>query len=207
MIEARNITHRYQTDVALSDVSLQINPGEFLAVTGASGSGKSTLLAILSTLLKPTSGEVIFSGTKISSMKNLDALRRKEIGFIFQFHYLINYLTIFENIRLACPKCPAADIESVLESLDILELKNSYPNQVSGGQRQRAAIARALINQPRVLFADEPTGNLDSTNSSRVYEIFRKLCDQGSTLVLATHDQRISEIADRTIEVKDGRIL
>jgi putative ABC transport system ATP-binding protein len=207
MIEARHITHRYETDVALSDVSLQIHPGEFLAVTGASGSGKSTLLAILSTLLKPTSGEVIFSGTKISSMKNLDELRRKDIGFIFQFHYLINYLTIFENIRLACPNCPDTDIESVLDSLDILELKDSYPNQVSGGQRQRAAIARALINQPRVLFADEPTGNLDSTNSSRVYEIFRKLCDQGSTLVLATHDQRISEIADRTIEVKDGRIL
>ncbi len=207
MIEARHITHRYETDVALSDVSLQINPGEFLAVTGASGSGKSTLLAILSTLLKPTSGEVLFSGANISSMKNLDELRRKDIGFIFQFHYLINYLTLFENIRLACPNCPATDIESVLDSLDILELKNSYPNQVSGGQRQRGAIARALINKPRVLFADEPTGNLDSTNSSRVYEIFRKLCDTGSTLVLATHDQRISEIADRTIEVEDGRIL
>ncbi|MBW2713442.1 MAG: ABC transporter ATP-binding protein [Deltaproteobacteria bacterium] len=207
MIEARNITHCYQEEAALSDVSLRVNAGEFLAVTGTSGSGKSTLLAILSTLLQPTSGEVLLNGTRIASIKNLDPLRRKEIGFVFQFHYLINYLTLSENIKLAGVNSSIAEIDSLLDSLDILELKDCYPNQISGGQRQRAAIARALINRPSILFADEPTGNLDSKNSARVYEIFRKLCDQGSTLVLATHDQRIAKIADRSIEVQDGRLL
>jgi lipoprotein-releasing system ATP-binding protein len=207
MIEAKNITHRYQREIALADVNLQVQSGEFLAVTGASGSGKSTLLAILSTLLRPTEGSVFFSGADIASLKTLDTLRRETIGFVFQFHYLINYLTVSENVKLASPTASSSDVDSKLEALDILELRDRHPDEISGGQRQRAAIARAIINEPEVLFADEPTGNLDSTNSKRVYEIFRALCDQGSTVVLATHDQRISEIADRSIEVRDGRLL
>lgn len=207
MIEAKHITHRYQREIALDDVNLQVQSGEFMAVTGASGSGKSTLLAILSTLLRPTEGSVFFSGVDIASLKTLDTLRRETIGFVFQFHYLINYLTVAENVKLASPTASSADIDSKLEALDILELRDCHPYEISGGQRQRAAIARAIINEPEVLFADEPTGNLDSTNSKRVYEIFRALCDQGSTVILATHDQRILEIADRSIEVRDGRLL
>jgi lipoprotein-releasing system ATP-binding protein len=207
MIEAKNITHRYQREIALADVNLQVQSGEFLAVTGASGSGKSTLLAILSTLLRPTEGSVFFSGADIASLKTLDTLRRETIGFVFQFHYLINYLTVSENVKLASPTASSSDVDSKLEALDILELRDRHPDEISGGQRQRAAIARAIINEPEVLFADEPTGNLDSTNSKRVYEIFRALCDQGSTVVLATLDLRISEIADRSIEVRDGRLL
>jgi len=206
VLESRHVSHYYGTELALRDVSLHVAEGEFVSIVGASGGGKSTLLSILSTLLRPTKGEVLLAGTNIASLANLDHVRRTQIGFVFQFHYLIDYLTVFENIELAAVERNTERIDAVIDSLDIGRIRNKYPDAISGGQRQRAAIARAIINEPKVIFADEPTGNLDSKNSTNVYGIFRKLCDQGATLVVATHDPRISKVADRSIELKDGRI-
>jgi len=206
VLESCHVSHYYGTERALCDVNLRVAKGEFVSIVGASGGGKSTLLSILSTLLRPTEGEVLLAGASITSLANLDHVRRTQIGFVFQFHYLIGYLTVFENVEIAAVDHHAERIDEVLEALDIAPIRNKYPDAISGGQRQRAAIARAIINEPKILFADEPTGNLDSKNSTKVYEIFRKLCDQGATLVVATHDPRISEVADRLVELEDGRI-
>jgi len=169
MIKVTNITHFYEKDLALNNINLEIPKGEFLAIVGESGSGKSTLLSVISTLLKPTKGDVFFENINISDITNIDSFRQKNIGFIFQFHYLINYLTVKENIQIANELCLDEEIIELLELLNIEEIIDKYPNEISGGQRQRVAIARALINNPKVIFADEPTGNLDSKNSKNVF--------------------------------------
>jgi len=206
MIKAQNISHSYSNDIALKNIDFEIKKGEFVAIVGESGSGKSTLLSILSTLLKPTSGEVYFEGTKFKDIKDIDTFRQKNIGFIFQFHYLINYLTIKENIQIANENSTKEEIEELLKLLGIKNILNKYPNEISGGQRQRAAIARALINKPKVIFADEPTGNLDSINSQNVFDIFKKLSNEGTTIIVATHDLKLASKTDKTIEVKDGQL-
>ena len=206
MIKASNLTHYYNNDKALENISLNIKKGEFVSLIGESGSGKSTLLSILSTLLKPTSGEISFDNLNFKSIKNIDSFRRENIGFIFQFHYLINYLTVKENIALANEKASKNEISSLLELLGIKELINKYPNEISGGQRQRVAIARALINNPKIIFADEPTGNLDSKNSLNVFEILKKLSESGTTIIVATHDKELAKFANKIYEVKDGKI-
>jgi lipoprotein-releasing system ATP-binding protein len=206
MIKASNLTHYYNNDKALENISLNIKKGEFISLIGESGSGKSTLLSILSTLLKPTSGEISFDNLNFKSIKNIDSFRRENIGFIFQFHYLINYLTVKENIALANEKASKNEISSLLELLGIKELINKYPNEISGGQRQRVAIARALINNPKIIFADEPTGNLDSKNSLNVFEILKNFSSKGTTIVVATHDKNLAAMADIIYEVKDGKL-
>ncbi len=206
MINLKNISHKYDKEFALKNINLEIKKGSFVAITGESGSGKTTLLSILSTLLKPTSGEAFFEGINYENIKNIDEFRQKNIGFIFQFHYLINYLTVKENINLAKDSATKEEIKNLLETLKIEDLINSYPNEISGGQRQRVAIARALINNPKVIFADEPTGNLDSKNSLNVFNIFKKLSQKGVTIVVATHDKALAAFADINIKVKDGQL-
>lgn len=207
MINIKNVSHLYGKDLALKDISLSIKKGEFIALNGESGSGKSTLLSILSTLLKPTSGELFFDGMNYNDIKDIDLFRQKNIGFIFQFHYLINYLTVKENIKISNEKATDSEIYEILSLLNIYDIVNKFPNEISGGQRQRVAIARALINKPKVIFADEPTGNLDSKNSQNVFDIFRGLALGGTTVVVATHDQYLASQSDKIYEVKDGRIL
>ena len=206
MIKVKNLTHYYNNDKALENINLEINKGEFVCLVGESGSGKSTLLSIVSTLLKPTKGELFFENLNYKNIKDIDDFRKTNIGFIFQFHYLINYLTVKENIKLANEKATENEIHNLLKILRIENLSNKYPNEISGGQRQRVAIARALINKPKVIIADEPTGNLDSKNSLNVFEIFKKLSQEQVTIIVATHDKNLAQIANKIYEVKDGKI-
>lgn len=206
MIKVKNLTHYYNNDKALENINLEINKGEFVCLVGESGSGKSTLLSIISTLLKPTKGELFFENLNYKNIKDIDDFRKTNIGFIFQFHYLINYLTVIENIKLANEKATENEIHNLLKILRIDNLSNKYPNEISGGQRQRVAIARALINKPKVIIADEPTGNLDSKNSLNVFEIFKKLSQEQVTIIVATHDKNLAQIANKIYEVKDGKI-
>ena len=206
MIKVSNLTHYYNKDLALENVNLEIQKGEFVAIIGESGSGKSTLLSILSTLLKPTSGDIVYENTNYKDIKNIDEFRKNNIGFIFQFHYLINYLSVKENILLANEKATNEEIYNLLKSLHIENLINKYPNEISGGQRQRVAIARALINNPKVIYADEPTGNLDSKNSLNVFELFKNLTQKGTMIIVATHDKELASLANKIYEVKDGKI-
>ena len=206
MIKALNLTHYYNKDLALENINLEINKGEFICLIGESGSGKSTLLSILSTLLKPTSGELFFENTNYKDIKDIDNFRKTNIGFIFQFHYLINYLTVKENIKLANEKATNDEIYNLLKILKIENLLDKYPNEISGGQKQRVAIARALINKPKVIIADEPTGNLDSKNSLNVFEILKNLSEEGTTIIVATHDKELAKFANKIYEVKDGKI-
>ena len=207
MIKVTNLSHYYNKDLALKDINLEIKKAQFVSIIGESGSGKSTLLSVLSTLLKPSSGEVVYEDTNYKNIKNIDNFRRENIGFIFQFHYLINYLSVKENINLANEKASKEEIFELLRLLGIENLIDKYPNEISGGQRQRVAIARAMINNPKVIFADEPTGNLDSKNSLNVFEIFYTLEKKGTTIIVATHDKNLALKTDITYEVKDGKLI
>ena len=207
MIKVTNLTHYYNKDLALKDINLEIKKAQFVSIIGESGSGKSTLLSVLSTLLKPSSGEVVYEDTNYKNIKNIDNFRRENIGFIFQFHYLINYLSVKENINLANEKASKEEIFELLRLLGIENLIDKYPNEISGGQRQRVAIARAMINNPKVIFADEPTGNLDSKNSLNVFELFSTLAKKGTTIIVATHDKNLALKTDITYEVKDGKLI
>ena len=206
MIRAERISHYYKDDKALESISLEVKKGEFIAIVGESGSGKSTLLSILSTLLTPTKGKVFFETLEYKNIKNIDTFRKKNIGFIFQFHYLIEYLSVYENIRIANTQTTKDEILNLLKRLKIGTLSAKLPNEISGGERQRVAIARALINKPSVVFADEPTGNLDSKNAYIVFELFRELSKEGTTLIITTHNRELANFADRIIEVKDGQL-
>ena len=206
MIKVTNLTHYYNKDLALENINLEIKSGEFIAIIGESGSGKSTLLSILSTLLKPTSGDIVYEKINYKDIKNIDDFRKNNIGFIFQFHYLINYLSVKENINLANEKASKEEIFNLLKLLGIENLIDKYPNEISGGQRQRVAIARALINNPKIIFADEPTGNLDSKNSLNVFELFKTFANKGTTIIVATHDKSLAALANKIYEVKGGKI-
>jgi len=207
MLHVTNITHKYAQDTALENINLTIKEGEFVAIVGKSGSGKSTLLSILSTLLKPTQGKLQLLGKMSQDIEDIDEFRRKNIGFIFQFHYLINYLTVYENITLAIYNEHKKDVDSLLKQLGIYKLKDRYPYEISGGQRQRVAIARALANKPKIVFADEPTGNLDSQNSDNVFEMLQIIAKQQNvTVIVATHDLEQAQSADTIYEMNDGHI-
>jgi putative ABC transport system ATP-binding protein len=207
MIKVTNLTHYYNKDLALKNINLEIKRGEFISIIGESGSGKSTLLSVLSTLLKPSSAEIVYENINYKNIKDIDSFRRKNIGFIFQFHYLINYLSVKENINLANEKASKDEIFELLKVLNIENLIDKYPNEISGGQKQRVAIARAMINNPKVIFADEPTGNLDSKNSLNVFDLFKTLTKKGTTVIVATHDKNLALKADIIYEVKDGKLI
>ena len=216
-VAAREIARRYgegDTAVdALRGVSLEVPRGQLTAVMGPSGSGKSTLMHILAGLDKPTSGSVEIAGIEITSLKDneLTKLRRKHIGFVFQFFNLLPMLTAEENIALpltiAGRKPEREWLEQLLESVGLEKRRKHRPAELSGGQQQRVAIARALLSRPTVLFADEPTGNLDSASSGEILELVRRSVDElGQTTVMVTHDAAAATIADRVLFLADGEI-
>jgi len=220
IIELKNINKIYgkamETQV-LFDINVSFKEKSFNSIIGESGSGKSTMLNIMGTLDKPTSGEVYIDGDRTDLMSNdqLAETRNQKIGFIFQFHYLLPDFTALENVLIPYMiknVKPSKEIkERALELLDLVGLskvKNNLATNMSGGQQQRAAIARALINNPKIILADEPTGNLDSQSTENVYAIMRDMNEKfKTTFIIITHDKRIAERTDRIIEISDGKIL
>jgi lipoprotein-releasing system ATP-binding protein len=207
MLDAKNITHFYGREKALDNVSISIKDGEFVAIVGKSGSGKSTLISILSTLLRPTNATITLLNQNSEDIQDIDTFRRENIGFVFQFHYLINYLTVYENITLALDQVTKDEVKKLLEYLEIYDLKDKYPYEISGGQRQRVAIARALANKPKIIFADEPTGNLDSQNSENVFQLLQKIARENKvSVVVTTHDIDLAKKTDTIYEMNDGHI-
>jgi putative ABC transport system ATP-binding protein len=217
-VAARAVTRRYgdgESAVdALRGVSLEVPAGQFTAVMGPSGSGKSTLMHLLAGLDRPTAGSVRLAGEEISSMadRRLTKLRRRHIGFVFQSFNLLPTLTAEENITLplaiARIKPPAGDVDTLLARVGLTDRRDHRPSELSGGQQQRVAIARALIAKPTVLFADEPTGNLDSAAGAAVLDLLRDaVALDGQTTVMVTHDPRAAAVADRVLFLADGRIV
>jgi len=218
VVVARDVTRRYgegETAVdALRGVSVEVPKGKLTAVMGPSGSGKSTLMHILAGLDKPTSGSVTVAGTEITTLKDseLTKLRREHIGFVFQFFNLLPMLTAEENIRLplsiAGEKPDKAWFDQLIASVGLGDRLSHRPSELSGGQQQRVAIARALVSQPEVVFADEPTGNLDSKTGTEILELLRhSVADMGQTIVMVTHEARAAAIADRVLYLADGDIV
>jgi putative ABC transport system ATP-binding protein len=218
VVVARDVTRRYgegETAVdALRGVSVEVPKGRLTAVMGPSGSGKSTLMHILAGLDKPTSGSVTVAGTEITTMKDseLTKLRREHIGFVFQFFNLLPMLTAEENIRLplsiAGEKPDKEQFAQLIDSVGLGDRLSHRPAELSGGQQQRVAIARALVSQPEVVFADEPTGNLDSKTGAEILELLRHSVEEmGQTIVMVTHEARAAAIADRVLYLADGQIV
>jgi len=219
IIEVKKINKIYGTQIktqVLFDMDLAIDQGSFNGIIGQSGSGKSTLLNIIGTLDKPTSGEVFINGQRSDQMSTnqLARLRNETIGFIFQFHYLLPEFSAFENVLMPhyikhgkVDKRMEARANELMDLVGLTKVKNNLAGNMSGGQQQRTAIARSLINNAKLILADEPTGNLDSDTSEIIYELLRKINKEfNTTFVIITHDRRIAEKTDRIIEVKDGRI-
>ncbi len=219
VLELKKINKIYGKEIqthVLHDIDLQVEEGSFNSIIGQSGSGKSTLLNIIGTLDKPTSGEMIINGINAAQMtpNKLADLRNQTLGFIFQFHYLLPEFTAIENVlmpyQIKHGKVNPEIIKKAEEFMDLVGLSNVKDNpasRMSGGQQQRTAIARALINEPKIILADEPTGNLDTDSTENVYEILREINEKyKTTFMIVTHDKKIAEKADRIIEVKDGRI-
>lgn len=219
VIELRHVNKIYgsvvKTQVAY-DINLCFEKESFNSIIGQSGSGKSTLLNIMGTLDKPTSGEVIINGIRTTEMTadQLAKLRNKTIGFIFQFHYLLPEFTAYENVLLPVRIAGTPitkEIEDranqLMDLVGLTKVKNNLAVNMSGGQQQRTAIARALMNQPEIILADEPTGNLDSDTTEQIYQLLREINKTyKTTFIIITHDRRIAEKADRIVEVKDGKI-
>lgn len=200
--------------VALNHVSFSVEEGEFVTILGPSGSGKSTLLHLLGGVDKPTSGKVYIGGQSIYEMKEreLTAFRRREIGQIYQFYNLIPVLNVEENICLPMlldhRQAERKDLDELLGLLGLTERVNHLPSELSGGQQQRVAIGRALISKPKLILADEPTGNLDQKNSREIIKLFRELNEKyGQTILLITHDEKIAEHAERILVIEDGQIV
>lgn len=219
IINLKNINKTYGTIIkthVLHDINLSFEEGTFNSIIGASGSGKSTLLNIMGTLDKPTEGEVFIDGIRTDTMKKNDLakLRNQTIGFIFQFHYLLPEFTALENVllpyRIGSSKVSKEILNRADELLDLVGLskvKNNLSVNMSGGQQQRTAIARALMNNPKIILADEPTGNLDSESTENIYNLMRNINEKlNTTFIVITHDRRIAEKADRIVEIKDGKI-
>lgn len=212
LLEIKNVSKIYGDLRALDNVSLNVEQGEWVAIMGPSGSGKSTMMNIIGCMDKVTSGQVILDGKDIAkeSQKNLTAIRRDKIGLIFQQFHLVNYLTAVENVMVAQYYHSVPDEKEALEALERVGLRDRarhLPSQLSGGEQQRVCIARALINYPQIVLADEPTGNLDEANENIVLDIFKQLHKEGTTLIVVTHDIEVGEVAQRTITLEYGKIV
>ena len=216
MIELDNITRSFGSLQVLKGISLNIDRGEVVSITGPSGAGKTTLLQIMGSLDKPDGGKVIYNGQDITKMseKAISAFRNRHIGFVFQFHQLLPECTAMENI--AIPMLIAgqgmrqanARAKELLELLGLADRADHKPSELSGGEKQRIAVARALANQPDVILADEPSGSLDTKNKEELHKLFFSLRDQlGQTFVIVTHDESLAAMTDRTIRLLDGSIL
>ena len=216
LLNAINISKSYGNLAILKSLDIQINASEIIAIVGASGAGKSTLLHLLGTLDKPDTGSIIFNNLDLSKLNDtaLSEFRNKNMGFIFQFHHLLPEFTALENVCI--PAYIAKENKSTAEARGLALLKQlglearaqHKPSELSGGEQQRVAIARALINNPSVIFADEPTGNLDSTNAKEINELFLKLRNEmGIAIVIVTHNAELASIADRKLTMKDGSLL
>ena len=218
LLELHNVSKVYHLGGeeirALDEVSLDIEAGQFISIIGPSGSGKSTLMHILGCLDTPTHGTIRLDGVMIqdAAPRQLAAIRNRKIGFVFQFFNLLPKLNVLQNVELPMvySGIPArARRERAMAALRLVEMENRTkhrPSQLSGGQQQRAAIARALVNDPKIIFADEPTGNLDSHTGEVILELFRKLSSEGRTIILVTHDPEIAAVTPRRIEIRDGRV-
>lgn len=216
MIDIKNITKSFGSLQVLKGISLHINQGEVVSIVGPSGAGKTTLLQIIGTLEGADGGEIIINGKRIDKMGSMEQarFRNQQIGFVFQFHQLLPEFTALENVMipaLIAKKSKKEAQQSAIELLDYLGLKeraNHKPNELSGGEKQRVAVARALINNPAVILADEPSGSLDSKNKAELHQLFFDLRDKfGQTFVIVTHDEGLARLTDRTIHLKDGEVI
>ena len=216
MIDIKNITKSFGNLQVLKDINLHINKGEVVSIVGPSGAGKTTLLQIIGTLDKPDSGTICLDGIDVNklSTRKLSDFRNQHIGFVFQFHQLLPEFTALENVMIPAYIAGKSNSEAKQRALDLLEFMglsdraNHKPAELSGGEKQRVAVARALVNKPAVILADEPSGSLDSKNKAELHQLFFDLRDKfGQTFVIVTHDECLAAITDRTIHMKDGEIL
>jgi putative ABC transport system ATP-binding protein len=219
MIETKNLSKIFRTDevetTALNNVSFQVNEGEFVAVMGPSGCGKSTLLNLLGLLDNPTSGQLFFLDNEVSAFKEKQRanLRKHNIGFVFQNFNLIDELNVFENVELPLLYLGVGKTErkqkvhEVLERMQIMHRRNHFPLQLSGGQQQRVAVARAVVANPKLILADEPTGNLDSVNGEEVMMLLSQLNNAGTTIIMVTHSQHDASYAKRVMHLFDGQVV
>ena len=212
LLEVKNVSKIYGDLHALKEVNFQVRKGEWVAIMGSSGSGKSTIMNIIGCMDKPSIGEVILDGQDITkeSQNSLTKIRREKIGLIFQQFHLIPYLTALENVMVAQYYHSIPDEQEALQALERVGLKDRakhLPSQLSGGEQQRVCIARALINSPEIILADEPTGNLDEVNEKIVIEILKQLHKEGATIVVVTHDLDVGDVAERKIILEYGKIV
>jgi lipoprotein-releasing system ATP-binding protein len=216
MIKAKNINFSYDNIQVLKDINLEIKEGEFISIVGSSGAGKTTLLNLLGTLQKVQKGSIIINNQDINKLTadQLSKLRNKYIGFIFQFHNLLAEFTVLENVCLPAltdgknKKNIKDKAKEILESLNMSNKLNQKPNELSGGEQQRVAVARSLINSPSILLADEPSGNLDSKNAEDLHNILLKLNkEKKQTIIVITHNNDLAKLADRVIKIEDGKII
>ena len=215
MIELDNITRSFGTLQVLKGISLKVDRGEIISITGPSGAGKTTLLQIMGSLDKPDSGSVVYNGQDITRMseKEISAFRNKHIGYVFQFHQLLPEFTALENITIPMliggsnMRQASSKAKELLELMGLADRAGHKPSELSGGEKQRIAVARALANQPDVILADEPSGSLDTKNKEELHKLFFNLRDQlGQTFVIVTHDESLAAMTDRTIHLLDGAI-
>ncbi len=217
MIEIKNLSRYYRSGKkevrALDDVTLSINAGEFVVIRGSSGSGKTTLLLSVGGMLNPTSGEIMINGQNLYALNGSERtrFRSKNIGFVFQMFYLLPYITVLDNVLLPTPLIdnpPAKDdAVKLLENFGLSHRINHFPSELSAGEKQRTAIARAIINRPKIVLADEPTGNLDPENAEQVFKILSDFHKQGGTVLVVTHGKDADRYADRIISLSQGKII
>ena len=219
LIEIKDLEKVYRTSevetMALNKVNVSVQPGEFVAIMGPSGCGKSTLLNILGLIDEPNSGSYLFDGTEVAHFneRRRAQLRKNNIGFVFQSFNLIDELTVFENVELPLLYIGVKTserkerVEAVLEKMQIMHRRNHFPQQLSGGQQQRVAVARAVVNRPKIILADEPTGNLDSSHGNEVMELLTELNEQGTTIVMVTHSEHDAKFASRVVRMLDGQVV